>query len=275
VCVGQGTSYKPLSYFRQDDPLEFIQLLAKYQGSCSWDEDHYAAVTAATDNNGWLPNGCTEAAGDDNYDDNLYYDFKPLSDGDIAIGIYTDAQCQTEYNGQIDLDAMIAAKYGQDVDVSTQLQLINKALDTFKVCQPCRTYDLGAADESAAANEDGDEQEQDANDNNNNEDPNHSQFVCNDAAGNAGINMCEAIAKNSQIEAASLMDVYRASSTGTLQRTFGTTDARLSWLESWGFFLSSLVTFVGGLLCFCCVAVKRKRVDFSGGGNREPLVGRA
>jgi hypothetical protein len=171
---------------------------------------------------------------------------------------------------------MISAKYGQDVDVSAQLQQINNALDTFKVCQPCRTYDLSAGAAVVAAAAEGDEEAdgQDQQAANNDADPNYNDFMCTDAAGNAGINMCEAIAKNSEIAAASLTDVYLASSTGTIQRTFGTTDAYATWWENWGFLLSSYLTFTIGVLCFCCVAVKRKRVDFSSGGNREPLVNR-
>lgn len=247
-----------------------MQLLANYQGSCSWEDDQYAAVLSAA----FLPKGCTQLG-----DNDLFYDFKPLSGGGIDIGIYVDEHCiQESTDSRLDLNALMSEQAGDNVDVSEQLQLINGAMDTFKVCQPCRTYDLSLEYYNANAQQENDDAAEEGNDDednedNDNEDPNHFNFVCRDAAGNNGINMCEALAQNSEISAASMAEVYSASSTGTINRPFGGADASPSFLESWGFFLLSALVFMTGVMCFCCVAVKRKKVEAN--GNREPLVRRA
>lgn len=244
-----------------------MQLLANYQGSCSWDDDEYATVLAAA----WLPKGCTQLG-----DNDLFYDFKPLSGGSIDIGVYVDEHCSLESTDNLDLNALMSEQVGENVDLSEQLKLVNSALDTFKVCQPCRTYDLSVEYYNPNEQDENDD-EQDGNDDGGNnqedEDPNHFNFVCSDAAGNNGINMCEAFAQNSEISAATLSEVYTASSTGTIQRPFGGADASASFFESWGFFMLSALVFMMGIMCFCCVAVKRKKVEDT--GNREPLVQRA
>lgn len=88
---------------------------------------------------------------------------------------------------------------------------------------------------------------------------NEYKFVCNDAAGYAGVNMCSMFASTTTIEKASFQDVTHASGQTTILLTNSSADLVPTWWEEWGFFLISALVFVLGVLCFCAVAVKRKR----------------
>lgn len=279
-CHTRGSNFEPLGYFRQANPVEFLQVLAQRQGSCTWDNQVANSVENSMD---WLPQECTQTEikvhNQEGRPAYVYFDLKPTKDAGVDIGLYTDAKCSMEYLGEeTTVNAVIAAYTGESVDVSTTVERLNQALTPFKVCSPCRTFDLGSG--SSAQNDnnggdgDGDEEGNDDENNNNdadNSDPNNQNFVCNDAAGNAGTNMCMDFAQNTEIYHATEADVFTASQTGTIRRTWSAADAVESWWDAWGFFLIGCLVFVLGMICFCSVAVKRKRV---GSGSRtQPLIG--
>jgi hypothetical protein len=252
----QNTHYKTLGFFRQDYPVEFLNLLMTYQGSCSFSDGE---ANAMADGLEWLPQQCTQSATMDgsNY---LYFDLKPTSNGGIDVGLYTDAQCSIEYTGTAaTAQSVLTTNAGYDVALKENLAYINKALDTFKVCTPCRTFDLSYKAEAAA--EDANGEQQDAADDGS--DPNNQNYVCVDDAGNNGINQCYIFAKKSEIYPASAREVSLAHGQGTITSSFAAMDNRETWWQSWGFFLMSLLTFSIGLCCFCSVAVKRKRISSS------------
>ena len=259
-----------MGYFLEDSPTDFLYLLAQHQGSCTWSEERSNAVDDSVE---WLPQQCTETEvvvhGSDGSASYVKFDLKPTSGGGVDIGLYTDYKCSQEYTGtEVTRDGVLESYYGYDVEAEETLQNLNEALDAFKVCTPCRTFDLSYdASQNAAdgENDEGDGNQEDGNDNN---DPNNANYVCVDAAGYEGTNQCMMFAQNSQ--KASFRDISIASQQRTITRTYATVDVNESWWQAWGFFLMSLLVFILGLVCFCSIAVKRKRVSSS--GKNEPLI---
>jgi hypothetical protein len=236
-----------------------LTVLAEHQGSCSFTDGEANAIADGAE---WLPQDCTltQVQVNSTY---LYFDLKPKSGGAVDVALYTDAKCSMEYTGK-DATAqdVLTSYYGYDVALQTNLANINAALDIFKVCTPCRTFDLAyqvpaATDDQAAQAADG-------------SDPNNLNFVCDDEAGYAGVNQCMMFATNTEISAATTNEVKLASSQGTITRTYNALDTNQSWWDAWGFFTMSVITFIVGLVCFGSVAVKRKRI--SSANKNEPLI---
>ena len=258
----QNSHFKPLGYFRQDSPVEFLTLIAKYQGSCSFTDGEANAVADGLE---WLPQQCTQTQlSDGNY---IYFDLKPKKYGAVDVGLYTNAKCSLEYSGSETPQSVLTTYYGFDVGLEENMKNINAALDTFKICTPCRTFDLSY---TPAAVEEGAEEQAEAVD-----DVNDMNFICTDDAGNAGVNQCAMMAKNSDISAATMSEIRLASQQGSISRLYASAEGKESWWEAWGFFFMSVLVFLMGLLCFCSIAVKRKRVSSSLSNNRnEPLLAR-
>lgn len=192
----------------------------------------------------------------------IYFDLKPKSNGDIDVGLYTENTCAVEYTGsETTAQAVLTAYNGYDVALAQNLKAINSALDTFKVCTPCRTFNLDA--KTVAPTDDANAQ---------GVDPNSLDFVCTDAAGDTGVNQCMLFATTTQISSATTSDISMASQQGSITRTFVSSEGKQTWWEAWGFFFVSLMVFLVGLICFCAVAVKRKRVSSS--SKNEPLMSR-
>jgi hypothetical protein len=258
----QGTNFKPLGYFRQDSPVEFLALLAKHQGSCSFSDGEANAVADGAE---WLPQQCTQTQLDDGTA--IYFDLQPKKYGAVDVALYTDARCSMLYSGSADAQTVLTAYYGYDVSLDENMKNINSALETFKVCTPCRTFDLTNVPDTVAEVAEGEdgavEEAEVVND----------AFVCNDDAGNAGVNQCAMFAQNSQISTASMSEISTASSQGSITRLYASAEGKESWWEAWGFFFMSCLTFLVGIICFCSIAVKRKRVA-SGNNKNEPLLAR-
>jgi hypothetical protein len=90
----------------------------------------------------YRPCGCSST---DQYGEDgklLYYDAKPMSEGRLGLGLYKDSRCRYDYTGSIKI-----AEALQNIDLASQLQFWesawNDAFDVYKVCQPCRVYNLG------------------------------------------------------------------------------------------------------------------------------------
>jgi len=252
----------------EDAPVDFLQLLAQHQGSCTWSETR---ANAMDDGLEWLPQQCTQTEtivhdtdGSSTY---VKFDIKPTRGGGIDIGLYTDYKCSEEYVGsEVTVYEVLDNFYGFNVEAESTLNSLNEALDAFKVCTPCRTFDLAYVagqngnDEEGEGGEEGNEE--------NDGDSNNANFICNDGAGYAGVNQCKMFAQNSQ--RASFREVSLASQQGTILRTYASVDTSESWWQSWGFFLMSLLVFVLGIVCFCSNAVKRKRISSS--DKNQPLI---
>mmetsp|Transcript_35696 Transcript_35696/g.54900 ORF Transcript_35696/g.54900 Transcript_35696/m.54900 type:complete len:155 (+) Transcript_35696:1485-1949(+) len=106
--------------------------------------------------NAW-PHECTQAPM--NLDDGspVYSEMKPIADGNMTIGLYTDTRCAVEYQGDLLTEEVLSDlainvngdndKNQDDEYENWNAGLIlgkswNNAMSIYKVCQPCRAYNL-------------------------------------------------------------------------------------------------------------------------------------
>ena len=108
------------------------------------------------------PQGCIDSGSmteDGEY--NLYYNIKPMRNGRIAIGLYTDSQCLDDYsvttdemedmigNSFVDGDGSQDENYDFSSDsLSESMERWNSAFDVWHTCHPCVAHDLGNLDGS-------------------------------------------------------------------------------------------------------------------------------
>lgn len=129
--------FKEAVYFGND---AFFEQLFKHEGVCVWnDEDLYDFMSEARQ--GSWSEGCirTKTMNDDG-SDYLYIDLKPTYNGNMTYALYTDYICKSEYDGlNVAVDSVAKSMgllYGDYLDQW------NDALEIYKVCQPCRAYNL-------------------------------------------------------------------------------------------------------------------------------------
>lgn len=141
-----------------------MEQLFKHEGMCVWTEEEYAFMKGARE--AW-PKGCTATGinvngdGSDDFSGStpLYYDIKPLQNGRIAVGLYTDTQCVKEYPadtemiediiGNVFLDAGSQHSNSNDNNydfsgdsLAESMDRWDSAFDVWHTCHPCVAYDL-------------------------------------------------------------------------------------------------------------------------------------
>jgi hypothetical protein len=135
-CHLPDTHWKMLGIFKINSISQdngWMEQLFKHEGVCVWGEDTYKFASEMRKN---LPNQCKSSKvmdADGNY---LYYAIKPEVQGNITIGLYTDGLCSNEYEGS-DYDVWTLSGYSE-----YYFEEFNRALDAYKICQPCVSYDL-------------------------------------------------------------------------------------------------------------------------------------
>lgn len=133
--------YKEASFFGGD---AFFEQLFKHEGVCLWnDDDIYEFMSEQRQNgfsSGCLNTGVETGNYNDYGDDYLYIDLKPTYNGNMTYALYTDAVCSEEYEGNSYNVDSIAANMG--LLYGAYLEKWNNAMEVFKVCQPCRAYNL-------------------------------------------------------------------------------------------------------------------------------------
>ena len=139
----------------------FYEQLFKHQGYCLWDADkeqsdgERALHEGSNDYGNWenspyqfmqamrkeLPSGCVQI-GDLTYgsESNYYIAVKPLSGGDITLGVYLDSSClqESEYTFE-DYQNSYASSL-TSTGTTDAFDTWNANMDSYKVCQPCRAY---------------------------------------------------------------------------------------------------------------------------------------
>jgi hypothetical protein len=139
-CHLPETKFQLLGFYKQEEFSEWFEQLFKHQGYCIWnDQDIFELMYGNYDS--W-PDECTEtevylADGTTA----LYYDLKPVADGNMTIGLYTDARCTSEYT----IDTVLGNENGNKDDgmmLGDYANMWNEAMSIYKVCQPCRAYNL-------------------------------------------------------------------------------------------------------------------------------------
>lgn len=193
----------------------------------------------------WFPQGCTYTGARAEEGSYLYVDLRTAAQGELDLALYKDSSCMEEYAGEdYTVESALQIKNGsfQDSEESmvARVSRINSLLAPFRVCQPCRTYNL-------SGNSDVDKYQNQGNSYGYyHYDPDMGYFQCTDQTGASGVNQCAAFRDDTGMSAASYRDMTMASSQGTIVKTH-VADATQEWWQEFCFFLSSAVVFLVGL----------------------------
>lgn len=256
-CHQANTKLELVGVFKETDGLyDFTEQLFKHQGYCLWDEDKasdegsrdsgdrsgdnadeevetysdYEFMTNLAEN--WV-SGCTQFNDDavDADGNTLYYDTKPLPEGDMTYGVYIDASCSIESSSLTWSDVMSATEdvdnNGDSNDINgmpsiNSLDRWNTLLGDYKICQPCRAYNrVKTSDGSSHSSGDGSGDESyDSGDYEDGDDGEGGKdrwgFNCYDDAGYQNCNQCYKFQSQTNMEPASTDDLVRATAQGTM-----------------------------------------------------------
>lgn len=230
-CHLKNTNFKLLGFFKEPNYHSWMEQLFKHEGICVWTKQEYLLMQ--NDRELW-PCGCTQTNANDEDGNALYYDAKPMSEGRITLGLYTDDRCSQDYDGELDVvevlanyansDAYEGGSEGyesnmydddeeggeQDGDreytvatLSKELEAWNDAFDIYKKCQPCMAYDLSYNPNN---NKDGNENNGDSS----------KLFDCIDDADYTSVNQCMKFRTHTEMLTADFRDIKIASDQGTI-----------------------------------------------------------
>lgn len=136
--------FKEASYFGND---AFFEQLFKHEGVCVWNDDNLYEFMSETRESSWS-SGCL-GTGISYGDYGLYIDLKPTFNGNMTYSLYTDYVCATEYEGYDYNVESVAANMG--LLYGSYMEAWNDAMEPFKVCQPCRAYNLQNSKSSSSS----------------------------------------------------------------------------------------------------------------------------
>lgn len=197
---------------------------------------------------------CTATGTQDEDGNTLYYDTKPMAEGRIGLGLYTDSRCKYDYEGELNiLDVLKNAEggdYGSVYDLQAGLEKWNDAFDVFKVCQPCKAYNLGYNKDLNTGQ--GDRQGGD-------EDEGYA-FDCYDDADYLNVNQCMKFKTKTEMLAADFRDIILAHEQGNIVevevmgKTYGYGGYRTAELLT-SFTMTGVPGISTGLVVFFCLSV--------------------
>mmetsp|Transcript_35149 Transcript_35149/g.38059 ORF Transcript_35149/g.38059 Transcript_35149/m.38059 type:complete len:527 (+) Transcript_35149:77-1657(+) len=127
--------FKEASFFGND---AFFEQLFKHEGVCLWNDDDLYEFMSETRESSWS-SGCLRT-GITYGDYGLFIDLKPTFNGNMTYALYEDNICSTEYEGNQYNVESVAANMG--LLYGYYMEQWNDAMEVFKVCQPCRAYNL-------------------------------------------------------------------------------------------------------------------------------------
>ena len=183
----------------------FFEQLFKHEGVCIWnDDDVYDFMDESRST--WTA-GCLQTGYTDEYGDYIYIDLKPGFNAYMRYALYIDEICKQEYAGtKLNVDT-VASSMG--LLYGNYLSKWNKYLQTFTVCQPCKTYNLQVtwARKYGYNDDDGDGYAYD-------DDPNEGYFRCDDDAGYRNVNQCMKFRSHANLEVATWEDMAIATEQG-------------------------------------------------------------
>ncbi|KAL7544140.1 hypothetical protein ACHAWF_007534 [Thalassiosira exigua] len=219
----------------RDGMYDWTEQLFKHEGVCLWnDDDAYEEMET------WMerwPTECTQLSTSD-YDGNtIYLAVQPLAEGNMTLGIYTDSGC-TEISPYIDLYGYITrlfsnyyyyyGNYDKGEEVAEMykegIATWNEYMTSFKVCRPCRAYNLYADDEGSSGSGSDDRRRTGrrgralGGDENDGDGEERERFNCYDDAGYTNVDQCYKFETHTTMEAADLEDLAIASEQGTILR---------------------------------------------------------
>ena len=154
-CHLPETNFKLLGIFKEPNPHSWMEQLFKHEGVCIWTEEEYEFMQQ--DRTAW-PCKCTLTSTTDENGHYLYFDLKPVSEGRITLGLYTDSRCSHDYQVNLNAAEVIVNATGyasndddkedhrddelNPADLVAELEQWNDAFDIYKTCQPCIAYNL-------------------------------------------------------------------------------------------------------------------------------------
>ena len=196
--------FKEASYFGND---AFFEQLFKHEGICVWNNDDLYSFMQTARKNYW-PNGCISTgiqiknSYSSSYGSYLYLDLRPTWNGNMTYGLYSDDICKNEYDlPDMNVDTItknLGLLYG------SSLQTWNNGLEAFKVCQPCKAYNL--KNTYASSTYYGSYSDT--------SDPNKGYFQCYDDAGYTNVNQCMKFRSHAQLEVCTWEDLVTATNQG-------------------------------------------------------------
>lgn len=136
--------FKEAGYFGND---AFFEQLFKHEGVCLWNDDDLYEFMDEQRESGWS-SGCL-GTGISYGDSGLYIDLKPTFNGNMTYALYEDYICSTEYEGNEYNVESVAANMG--LLYGYYMEQWNNAMEVFKVCQPCRAYNLQNSKSSSSS----------------------------------------------------------------------------------------------------------------------------
>jgi hypothetical protein len=195
-CHEPGTHWQLLGYYKESTYTKWFEQLFKHQGYCIWNNyDTYDFMNGYY--NAW-PRTCTETSTTLEDGSPLYYEMKPTSDANMTVGLYTDWRCAVEYTGDLKVENVLSdiainadgngdnednnenENWNAGVLMGEYESQWNEYMSVFKVCQPCRAYNLQI--NYASSGSDNDRKLDDSS----SYAPNYGYFSCYDYAGYTG-----------------------------------------------------------------------------------------
>jgi hypothetical protein len=214
-----------LGYFKEAEYTGWFEQLFKHQGYCVWQGNEYNFMYENYD--AW-PEECSETELYLKDGTALYMDTKATANATMTYGLFTDARCSVDYEGsEITVEQVLNSDDGGDLLSMEYLETWNKAMEIYRVCQPCRAY---ALHQGYGGNNHRNRQLED-------DDPNNGLFQCDDAAGYTNVNQCMKFRTKTDMEYASLDEVMEAALQGGITsvtvdgRTYGTYRAGVTVVE--------------------------------------------
>ncbi|OEU21829.1 hypothetical protein FRACYDRAFT_231975 [Fragilariopsis cylindrus CCMP1102] len=210
-CHSSKSRFKLIGVFKEADGLtDWAEQLFKHEGYCVWNDN----ANANTDDD-------NEEGNDDG--NSVYRHLRPQGEGNITDSLYTDEDCtQKSYMSFADYIIKWYTNYyydsdkGQQVAEKWQANTVrwNELMTDYKVCQPCRAYT-----KTPTYDDDVDRlrflRRLDDNDDGEGDEEQYG-YNCYDDAGYRNCNQCHKFETKTDMEAATVSDLERASAQGTI-----------------------------------------------------------
>ena len=148
-CHEKTTNWELIGVFKETDGLgDWAEQLFKHQAYCLWDDDVYENMQT------WREEWPTECEYLeyllDSQGNSIYRHIKPEYGGNIGMALYIDDKCTYEsVNTYFDYVNTYYTYYGGEDKAAEEIENLftmldgwNRAMDLFKICQPCRAYSL-------------------------------------------------------------------------------------------------------------------------------------
>lgn len=285
-CHLEDTNFSVLGFFKHRNYDDWMEQLFKHEGMCVWTEEEYAFMKNAR--KAW-PQGCVDSGSTVTIDDasyDLYYNIKPLRNGRIEVGLYTDTECIVDYSVSTDkLEDIVGNLFTENGgsgsgdngnydfssdSLSDSLDRWHSAFDVWQTCHPCVAYDIENLDGTKYTQYDdyynggrklGGEYS-----------PEGDIFECYDDAGYTNVNQCMKFSAKTVMKTATFRDLSLARTQATLAQYplsgFFEEDDHyhrhtMASLGTYFFLIAVVVAFVYSLinLFVVCKAVRRTSAD--------------